>query len=49
MTRHELLSSLDSAELTGWQAYLQALAEEEQEAQQKKDGRRIQWNTTDDD
>lgn len=44
MTKAELLASADSAELTEWQAYLAALAEEEQAREHGKDGHRIQWN-----
>ena len=46
MTKGQLLATADSFELTEWQAYLTALAQEKTES---KDGRRIQWNTTDDD
>ena len=47
MTRGQLLAGASSAELTKWQAYLTALAQEEKEREQSKDGRRIQWNADD--
>ena len=45
MTKGQLLASADSMELTEWQAYLVARAQEEKAS---KDGRRIRWNEPDD-
>jgi hypothetical protein len=46
MTKAQLLASADSAELTEWQAYLGALAEEKTE--QAGGGRRIKWDVDSD-
>jgi hypothetical protein len=44
MTKGQLLATADSMELTEWQAYLTAVAQEKAES---KDGRRIRWNPDD--